>query len=83
MICNTEDDDWKEMVGRNEDTESLFDVKVDDVKTFLHNIRVSLGKIRHFQLMLGADYSSVCIPHPPACTQVCCAGHKPSEGQHG
>lgn len=53
-----EDDDWKEMVGRNEDTESLFDVKVDDVKTFLHNIRVSLGKIRHFQLMLGADYSS-------------------------
>ena len=51
----------KEMVGRNEDYETIFDMKVEDIKESVHTTRNNLGKIKHFQLMLGADMSRVRI----------------------
>jgi len=49
--------EMKEMVGRNEDYETIFDMKVEDIKESVHTTRNNLGKIKHFQLMLGADMS--------------------------
>ena len=45
------------MKGRNEDTETMFDMKSDQIKNFIHTIRLNLGKVKHFQFMQGADMS--------------------------
>ena len=47
------------MEGRNEDTESMFDMTLQDIRTFISTTRLNLGKIRHFQFMQGADASKV------------------------
>jgi len=46
-----------EMKGRNEDTETIYEMKVDQIKNFIHTIRLNLGKVKHFQFMQGADMS--------------------------
>ena len=32
-------------------------MKVEDIKTKVHDVRIHLGKMRHFQFMLGAQSS--------------------------
>ena len=49
----------KEMEERNEDTETLFDMAMKDVRSFLSTTRNNLGRVRHFQFMQGADTSKV------------------------
>ena len=49
------------MIDRNEDTETMFDMKIEDIKESVHTTRVNLGKMRHFQFMHSADMSKVCI----------------------
>jgi hypothetical protein len=48
-----------EMVGRNEDYETIFDMKVEDIKESVHTTRINLGKMKHFQFMQSADMSRV------------------------
>lgn len=50
-------EEMKEMEERNEDTETLFDMAMKDVRSFLSNTRNNLGRVRHFQFMQGADTS--------------------------
>ena len=45
------------MVKENEDTESLFELKVEDIKTSIHAVRMKVGKMRHFQFMRGGSMS--------------------------
>ena len=49
----------KEMEGRNEDTESMFDMTILDIRTYMAATRINLGKVKHFQFMQGADASKV------------------------
>jgi len=49
--------EMKEMIDRNEDTETMFDMKIEDIKESVHTTRVNLGKMRHFQFMHSADMS--------------------------
>ena len=50
-------EDWDNMVKENEDTETLFELKVDDIKTSIHAVRMKVGKMRHFQFMRGGSMS--------------------------
>lgn len=50
-------EEMEEMRGRNEDTEKMFEMKVEDIKTSIHQVRTKVGKMRHFQWMLGAFMS--------------------------
>lgn len=50
-------EELEEARKRNEDTESLFEMKVEDIKTAIQSVRVKIGKMRHFQWMLGAFMS--------------------------
>jgi len=43
--------------ANNEDTEDLFNMKIEEIKTFVHDIRKNIDKIRHFQSMQGAHMS--------------------------
>ena len=61
MSLTSDSYEMKEMVGRNEDYETIFDMKVEDIKESVHTTRNNLGKIKHFQLMLGADMSRVSL----------------------
>ena len=45
------------MEGRNEDTETLFEMTIKDFRNYISATRINLGKTRHFQLMQGADIS--------------------------
>ena len=47
------------MVDRNTDYEDVFDMKIVDIKDSIHLTRITLGKIRHHQLMQSADMSRV------------------------
>jgi len=49
--------EMKEMVGRNEDYETIFDMKVEDIKESVHTTRINLGKMKHFQFMKSSDMS--------------------------
>merc|ERR1719204_1157579 len=40
-------EDWDKMVADNEDTQSLFEIKVEDIKTAIHDVRMKVGKMRH------------------------------------
>ena len=53
----SDSEELTEMKGRNEDTETMFDMKSDQIKNFIHTIRLNLGKVKHFQFMQGADMS--------------------------
>merc|ERR1711989_120702 len=33
-------EDWDKMVENNEDTQSLFEIKVEDIKTAIHDVRM-------------------------------------------
>eukprot|EP00090_Calanus_glacialis_P003244 TRINITY_DN12395_c0_g1_i1.p1 TRINITY_DN12395_c0_g1~~TRINITY_DN12395_c0_g1_i1.p1 ORF type:complete len:244 (+),score=73.13 TRINITY_DN12395_c0_g1_i1:138-869(+) len=50
-------DEMNAMVGRNEDYETIFDMKVEDIKESVHTTRINLGKMKHFQFMQSADMS--------------------------
>lgn len=50
-------EELEEAKKRNEDTESLFEMKVEDIKTAISTVRIKVGKMRHFQWMLGAFMS--------------------------
>jgi len=50
-------EDWDKMVDNNEDTQSLFEIKVEDIKTAIHDVRMKVGKMRHFQFMKGGSMS--------------------------
>ena len=43
----------------NEDTEDLFSMKVEEIKTFIHNVRKNMGQIQHYQSLIGAQKSKV------------------------
>ena len=59
MLLCADSEEMKEMEERNEDTETLFDMAMKDVRSFLSNTRNNLGRVRHFQFMQGADTSKV------------------------
>lgn len=48
-----------EMKGRNADYEGSFNMTADDLKDYIHKVRLNLGKVKHFQFMQGADMSRV------------------------
>ena len=50
-----------ELAGLNIDYESVFDMKVEDIKSSVHATRGNLGKIKHFQHSKGADMSKVSV----------------------
>lgn len=50
-------EDWDKMKENNEDTQSLFDMKIEDVKTAVHDVRINVGKMRHFQFVRGGSMS--------------------------
>lgn len=50
-------EEWERIKSNNEDTEELFNMKVEEIKTSVHDVRINVGKIRHFQFMLGAQMS--------------------------
>ena len=54
-----ESEEWNEIKDRNEDTENLYDMASNDLKNYIHTIRLSMGKIKHYQFMQGADMSRV------------------------
>merc|ERR1719315_241281 len=47
----------KKIKENNEDTQSLYDMKMEDIKSSVHDVRINVGKMRHFQFMLGAQMS--------------------------
>eukprot|EP00092_Neocalanus_flemingeri_P004580 GFUD01004931.1.p1 GENE.GFUD01004931.1~~GFUD01004931.1.p1 ORF type:complete len:245 (+),score=48.80 GFUD01004931.1:259-993(+) len=50
-------EEWENIKKNNEDTESMFEMKIDEIKTSVHDVRINVGKMRHFQFMLGAQMS--------------------------
>lgn len=50
-------EDWETLKENNEDTQTLFDMKMEDIKTSVHDVRIHIGKIRHYQFMVGAHMS--------------------------
>jgi len=50
-------EEWDAIKANNEDTEKLFEMKMEDIKTSVHDVRINVGKIRHFQFMSGAQMS--------------------------
>lgn len=52
-----DDDDWDKIRENDEDTVTVYEMKVEDIKTKVHDVRIHLGKMRHFQFMLGAQSS--------------------------
>eukprot|EP00090_Calanus_glacialis_P001387 TRINITY_DN10989_c0_g1_i2.p1 TRINITY_DN10989_c0_g1~~TRINITY_DN10989_c0_g1_i2.p1 ORF type:complete len:227 (-),score=42.11 TRINITY_DN10989_c0_g1_i2:182-862(-) len=50
-------EEWDAIKANNEDTEKIFEMKMDEIKTSVHDVRINVGKIRHFQFMLGAQMS--------------------------
>merc|ERR1711892_840642 len=49
--------EYEAMRERNEDTETLFEMKAEEVKDLVHKVRTNVGKIRHFQYMTSAAMS--------------------------
>ena len=54
-------DDWESIRGNNEDTESLFSMKVEEIKSSVHMVRLNINKIRHFFFMHAGQMSKVCL----------------------
>ena len=54
-------EELKHLEENNEDTEDLFDMKMEDIKTFIHNVRLNIGKIQHIQSVLAAQKSKVSL----------------------
>ena len=52
-------EEWENIKGNNEDTLELFNMKMEDIKTSVHDVRININKIRHSQYMLGAQMSKV------------------------
>jgi len=50
-------EEWEAIKANNEDTEEMFNMKMEEIKTSVHDVRINVGKIRHFQFMLGAQMS--------------------------
>jgi len=50
-------EEWENIKGNNEDTLELFNMKMEDIKTSVHDVRININKIRHSQYMLGAQMS--------------------------
>jgi len=50
-------EEMNEMRGRNEDYEGTFNMTTDELKNYIHKVRLNLGKVKHFQFMQGADMS--------------------------
>ena len=57
FITTSDSEEMKELEGRNEDTETLFEMTIKDFRNYISTTRINLGKTRHFQLMQGADIS--------------------------
>ena len=55
----SDSEEWDAIKANNEDTEKMFEMKMDEIKTSVHDVRINVGKIRHFQFMLGAQMSKV------------------------
>ena len=36
-------------------------MKMEEIKKLVHDVRINVGKIRHFQFMLGAHMSKVIV----------------------
>jgi len=52
-----DDEDWDKLKANNEDTQTLFDMKIEDVKTSVHDVRINVGKMRHFQFLRSTGMS--------------------------
>jgi len=50
-------EEFKDMKGRNEDTEALYEVKIENIKKSLHDVRINLGKAKHVQFLMSSDMS--------------------------
>jgi len=50
-------EEWDAIKGNNEDTEKIFDMKMEEIQTKIHDVRINVNKIRHNQFMLGAQMS--------------------------
>ena len=57
--CDLDSEEWNDIRGRNEDTESLYDMATGDLKEYMHSVRTKLGQVKHYQFMQGADMSRV------------------------
>ena len=71
-------DEWDKMKELNEDTMSMFEMKVDDIKTMLHTIRLKINKIRHFFFMHSGSMSKVERDNWLRCNKYSLSGHKSS-----
>ena len=54
-----EDEDWEKIKAVGDDTEKLFDMKVEEIQNTVHSVRIRVNKIRHGSYLLGAHMSKV------------------------
>ena len=59
LISLIDSEEWDAIKGNNEDTEKIFDMKMEEIQTKIHDVRINVNKIRHNQFMLGAQMSKV------------------------
>ena len=52
-------DEWEDIKSHNEDTEGLFNMGVEEIKTSIHVVRLNINKMRHFFYMNAAHMSKV------------------------
>lgn len=52
-----EDDEWEQIKAVGDDTEKLFDMKVEEIQNTIHSVRLRVNKIRHGWFLLGAHMS--------------------------
>ena len=71
-------DDWESIRGNNEDTESLFSMKVEEIKSSVHMVRLNINKIRHFFFMHSGSMSKVKRDNWLRCNKYSLSGHKSS-----
>jgi len=50
-------DEWEDIKSHNEDTEGLFNMGVEEIKTSIHVVRLNINKMRHFFYMNAAHMS--------------------------
>merc|ERR1711988_117933 len=52
-----EDEDWEKIKAVDDDTEKLFDMKMEEIQNTIHSVRIRVNKIRHGWFSLGAHMS--------------------------
>ena len=52
-------DAWEDIKSHNEDTESLFNMGIEEIKSSVHLVRLQINKMRHYFFMNAAQMSKV------------------------